>query len=144
MLQNEIYFFQDHSQGFIRIKHIDEKPTWDNTLWVHYYESVILEDLLELSVNLKSGCVKESYRKVSYMNSIHVGTNCRETKNIKVLHKIPDIIIEKVRSGIYDKEVKSFTFFSISDRRISHIFSKPILTTIPLSVVIEYLPIFSS
>jgi hypothetical protein len=131
MRKDEIYFFQDQSQGFIRIKYVDTKPTWDNSYWVHYYSSVILDDLLELSVkDLEHGLIKESYRKLDYMMNIHDGTNCLEVKNIKVLHKVPDALIEKVKNGIFDSEVINFPFFStsIEKKRLTSIFSKPIST----------------
>lgn len=125
---DEFYFFQEHKQCFIRIKYVDTKPTWDNTYWVHYYESVILEDLIELKESdLSNESIKQSYRKLDYMNNVN-STKATNYRDIQILHKIPETIVEKVKNSIYDKEVCGFNFFSVSKntRLGGKIFSTPI------------------
>ncbi len=127
----EFYFFQEHKQCFIRIKYVDTRHTWENTFWVHYFESVILEDRIELNhSDIVSGFVKESYRKLEYMNSVN-STKATNWRDIQILHKIPETIVEKIKTGDYDKEVNDFKFFSINKdtRRFGgRTYSSPIST----------------
>jgi hypothetical protein len=120
MQKDEFYFFQDYKQCFIRISHVDVNPTWEGELWVHFYESVILEDLF------KYDSLKESYRKFKHMdailNNVSIVSNLVD---IKVLHKIPNEIVEKVRTNCYDNEVYNFPYFSVNGKKI---YSSPIST----------------
>lgn len=119
MQKDEFYFFQDYKQCFIRISHVDVDPTWEGELWVHFYESVILEDLLKLdniTLELDTNTIRDSYRKFKHMdeilNNVSIVSNLVD---IKVLHKIPNDIIKKVRTNCYDSEVYNFPYFSVND-----------------------------